>query len=70
MRPIFVTSNDNKRREAAHILGVNLDSADLDLPEIQALDVAEVAARKSHRRIPRPGLSRPARSWSKTPASS
>ena len=47
MRPIFVTSNENKRREAAHILGLDLDSADLDLPEIQALDVAEVAARKA-----------------------
>lgn len=47
MRPIFVTSNADKLREAARILGVKLDSADLDLPEIQALDVAEVAARKA-----------------------
>ena len=47
MPPIFVTSNENKRREAAHILGLELDSAGLDLPEIQALDVAEVAARKA-----------------------
>lgn len=47
VRPIFVTSNPNKRREAARILDVELESVDLDLPEIQALDVAEVAARKA-----------------------
>lgn len=46
-RAVFVTSNPNKRREAARILGVELERADLDLPEIQALDVAEVAAEKA-----------------------
>ncbi len=46
-RAVFVTSNPNKRREAAAILGIELDRADLDLPEIQALDVAEVAAEKA-----------------------
>lgn len=45
-RAVFVTSNPNKRREAAAILGVELESALLDLPEIQSLDVAEVAAEK------------------------
>lgn len=44
---VFVTSNPNKRREAATILGIELDRADMDLPEVQALDVAEVAAAKA-----------------------
>lgn len=46
-RAVFVTSNANKRREAAAILGVELESAPLDLPEIQSLDIAEVAAEKA-----------------------
>lgn len=46
-RAVFVTSNPNKRREAAAILGIELGAADLDLPETQALDVAEVAAEKA-----------------------
>lgn len=46
-RAVFVTSNPNKRREAAAILGVELESAPLDLPEIQSLDFAEVAAEKA-----------------------
>jgi XTP/dITP diphosphohydrolase len=44
---LFVTSNPNKAREAAEILGVELHSVDLDLPELQALDVAQVAANKA-----------------------
>jgi len=47
MRAIFVTSNENKRREAAGILGVELRSESLDLPEIQTLDLREVAAEKA-----------------------
>ena len=47
MRPIFVTGNDHKRREAARILGLELEAASPDLPEIQALDVSEVAAAKA-----------------------
>ncbi len=47
MEALFVTSNPNKAREAAEILGVELRSIDLDLPELQALDVAEVAAAKA-----------------------
>lgn len=58
-RAVFVTSNPNKRREAAGILGVELDRADLDLPEIQALDVAEVAAEKA--RAAHKALGSPAR---------
>jgi XTP/dITP diphosphohydrolase len=44
---IFVTSNESKLREAREILGVEIASVDLDLPEPQALDVAEVAAQKA-----------------------
>ena len=44
---IFVTSNESKLREARQILGVEIDSVDLDLPEPQALDVADVAAQKA-----------------------
>lgn len=47
MRAVFVTTNENKRREAARILRIELETLDLDLPEIQALDVAEVAAAKA-----------------------
>ncbi len=44
---LFVTSNPNKAREAAEILKVELKSVALALPELQALDVAEVAASKA-----------------------
>lgn len=47
MKAVFVTGNDHKRREAARILGVELDGLNLDLPELQALDVSEVAAAKA-----------------------
>ena len=47
MEALFVTSNHNKAREAAEILGVELRSIALDLPEIQDLDVARVAAVKA-----------------------
>lgn len=43
----FVTSNANKVREAAGILGFELVPATFDLPEIQALGIAEVAAEKA-----------------------
>ena len=46
MKAIFVTTNEHKRREVQEILGVALESADLDLPEIQAIDPAEVATEK------------------------
>ena len=42
-----MTSNPNKAREAAEILGVELRSVALDLPELQDLDVARVAAVKA-----------------------
>ncbi|MDX6380136.1 MAG: XTP/dITP diphosphohydrolase, partial [Rubrobacteraceae bacterium] len=42
-----MTSNPNKAREAAEILGVEMRSVGLDLPELQALDVAQVAVAKA-----------------------
>ncbi len=59
MKPIFVTSNENKRREAAAILGLELERAAPEVTEIQALDVAEVAAAKAL--AAREALDRPAR---------
>ena len=47
MKAIFVTTNEHKRREVQEILGVALERADLDLPEIQAIEPAEVAAEKA-----------------------
>ena len=47
MEALFVTSNHNKAREAAEILGIELRSIALDLPEVQDLDVAQVAAVKA-----------------------
>lgn len=47
MKAVFVTSNEHKRREAAEILGFELETAAPDLPEIQSLDAAEVAAAKA-----------------------
>ena len=47
MEALFVTSNHNKAREAAEILGIELRSIALDLPELQDLDVAQVAAVKA-----------------------
>ena len=47
MKAIFVTTNEHKRREVQEILGVELERADLDLPEIQAIDPAEVASEKA-----------------------
>ncbi len=47
VQALFVTSNPNKAREAAEILGVELRNVALDLPEPQALDVAEVVVAKA-----------------------
>jgi XTP/dITP diphosphohydrolase len=46
VKAVFVTTNEHKRREVERILGVELERATPDVPEIQALDFAEVAARK------------------------
>jgi XTP/dITP diphosphohydrolase len=47
VRLVFVTGNEHKRREVREILGVELEAADLDVPEIQGIDPAEVAAAKA-----------------------
>lgn len=47
MKAIFVTSNENKLREAREILGVEIEGASLDLPEPQALRVEDVAVEKA-----------------------
>jgi XTP/dITP diphosphohydrolase len=46
-KAIFVTSNENKRREASGILGFELRAESPEVPEIQALDLREVAAEKA-----------------------
>lgn len=46
-RLLFVTSNPGKVREVEAILGAPIAQLDLDLPEIQALEVAEVARHKA-----------------------
>lgn len=45
--PALMTSNPGKAREVESILGVPLERLDIDLPEIQALDVAEVVREKA-----------------------
>jgi XTP/dITP diphosphohydrolase len=46
-RPLFVTSNPGKLREIEEFLGERVEQIDLDLPEIQALDVADVVRQKA-----------------------
>lgn len=48
-RIVFVTGNDGKFREAREILGseFDLEMVKLDLPEIQGIDVCEVAEAKA-----------------------
>jgi XTP/dITP diphosphohydrolase len=46
-RIIFVTGNEHKRREVREILGVEPEGADVDVPEVQAVDPADVAAAKA-----------------------
>src|SRR3712207_2811237 len=47
VRALFVTTNENKLREVEEILGVELGRAGPDVPEVQSLDFAEVAAHKA-----------------------
>src|SRR3712207_9254148 len=47
MRVLFVTTNEDKRREAQRILRVELERAALEVPEVQALDFAEVVLHKA-----------------------
>ena len=56
---VFVTSNLGKLREAEAVLGRSLDHRELDLPEVQTLDLAEVVcakARKAWEHLGRPVL--------------
>lgn len=56
-RLLFVTSNPGKVREIEALLGAPIEQLDLDLPELQALDVAEVARQKAltaYERVGRP----------------
>ncbi|OGD70106.1 non-canonical purine NTP pyrophosphatase, RdgB/HAM1 family [Candidatus Collierbacteria bacterium RIFCSPLOWO2_01_FULL_50_23] len=39
----FATTNEGKRQEASQILGIRVEGIKLDAPEIQSLDVNEVA---------------------------
>jgi XTP/dITP diphosphohydrolase len=43
----LITGNDGKAAEFAAMLGIEVTAAKRDLPEIQSLDVSEVAARKA-----------------------
>jgi XTP/dITP diphosphohydrolase len=47
MRAVFVTTNESKCGEAERILGVELEKAALEVPEVQSLDFAEVALHKA-----------------------
>jgi XTP/dITP diphosphohydrolase len=47
MKAFFVTTNEHKRREVEKILGVELERAAPDVPEVQTLDFAEVATHKA-----------------------
>jgi non-canonical purine NTP pyrophosphatase (RdgB/HAM1 family) len=44
---VLVTSNAGKRREAERILGFSIETVEVDLPEIQSLDMAEVLRAKA-----------------------
>ena len=39
---VFVTSNEGKLREAEAVLGIRLESRDLDLEEPQSLDIHQI----------------------------
>ena len=44
---VFATTNEDKIREAREILGIEVESADIPLTEIQSLDPVEVAYHKA-----------------------
>ena len=44
---IFITGNQAKVKEFEEILGIKLDSKNIDLPEIQAVDVEKVVEQKA-----------------------
>jgi non-canonical purine NTP pyrophosphatase (RdgB/HAM1 family) len=55
----FVTSNENKLREANKILNLNLLNAKLEIPEIQSLEVKDIIvdkAKKAYEMLQKPVL--------------
>ena len=48
---VFVTGNRQKVIEARRLCGVDLASAEVDLPEIQSLDILEVLNHKADEAI-------------------
>jgi non-canonical purine NTP pyrophosphatase (RdgB/HAM1 family) len=44
---VFVTSNEGKLREAEAVLGIRLESRDLDLEEPQSLDIHQIVRSKA-----------------------
>jgi non-canonical purine NTP pyrophosphatase (RdgB/HAM1 family) len=56
---VFVTSNDNKAKEASEFLGVAIKRVKIDLDEIQSLDLTKVInhkARQAYAKVKRPVL--------------
>ena len=54
---VFVTGNPGKRVEAERLTGARLETVEMDLPEIQSLDLAEILEHKAEeawRRLRRP----------------
>lgn len=54
---VYVTSNDGKAREAARLLGVNVQRASLELDELQSLDLARIVehkARQAYKKLKKP----------------
>jgi len=54
---VFVTGNDNKAREAAQILGVEIERVKIDLDELQSMDlrvIVEHKARQAYRKLKKP----------------
>ncbi|MDP3093339.1 MAG: non-canonical purine NTP pyrophosphatase [bacterium] len=49
MRLCFVTSSENKLKEAESILGFKIDKVNLDIKEIQSLDVEEIVKDKAEK---------------------
>jgi len=54
---VFVTSNDNKAREASQVLGIDLKRKKLDLDEIQDMNLEKIIehkARQAYRKLKTP----------------
>lgn len=54
---VFVTGNDNKAREAAQILGVEIERVKIDLDELQSMDlkvIVEHKAKQAYRKLKKP----------------